>query len=57
MTFSDRHNKQIEAQSLHGLEKAFHVLVDMEIELEHKLELLREVKARILIEIDLKTRK
>lgn len=54
MSLSDRHNTQIENQSLHSLECAFRTLVDLEIDYEHKLKMVQEVKARIMIEIDMR---
>lgn len=54
MEFADRHDRTIQAQSLHSLAKAFRQLVDMEVELESRLDTIREVKARIMIEIEIK---
>lgn len=52
MSLLDRHNTQIESQSQHSLENAYRKIVDEEIELESKLKILAEVKAKVWIEIE-----
>lgn len=52
--YSDQQNAKIESQSLRSLECAFRQLVDMEVEHERKLNTIKELKVRIMIEIDFK---
>lgn len=54
MEFADRHDRKIQAQSLPSLEKAFRQLVDMEVDLQSRLDTILELKARIMIEIEIK---
>lgn len=56
MSLDARHIAKIEQQPVKTLEQSFIQLCDVETELESKLETIREVKARILITIELKLR-
>lgn len=56
MNLLPHHIAKIEEQPVKTLEKSFIQLCDMEADLEHKLAVIAEVKARILITIELKTR-
>lgn len=52
--FTDSQNSRIEKQSLFALEKAFRQIVDIEVELQSRLDIIISIKARILIEIEVK---
>lgn len=56
MSLDARHIAKIEQQPVSTLEQSFIQLCDMETELESKLDVIREVKARVLITIELKLR-
>lgn len=56
MSLLPHHIAKIEQQPVKTLEQSFIQLCDMETELESKLENIREVKARVLITIELKLR-
>lgn len=51
---ADRHIAQIEKQNDHDLQKAFLTLCEEEVKLENRLEAVREIKSRILIEIEIR---
>lgn len=53
----DRHIATIESQTDHSLHKAFHLLCDEEIKHEQRLEIVRELKIRILLEIEIRNSK
>lgn len=49
---SSEHIAKIEKQSDLALQGAFLTLCDMEVDLEWRLEVIREIKSRTLIEIE-----
>lgn len=53
----ETHIAKIEKQSDHSLQNAFSQLCEDEINAERKLDMIREVKIRILIEIELRNKK
>lgn len=53
----DRHIAKIEKQDDNSLYRAFRQLVDEEIKYEERLEIIRELKSYILIEIEIRNKK